>query len=183
MKWWRSSVRPSGRTARRPYARRRAREASSRPADFFGEPASGPAHTDPAMVLFRLAWRYRRELGPFYVVVGLAIVAGLGNDYAPAWWPVALPLGGAITAALWRWRADRQAERVYLLAVGTAATLWTMVAWWTSPSHDWLALTALAGAVAGGIPHWWHYRWRGNIKVRRGVSRRARRRLRRIVKN
>jgi S-DNA-T family DNA segregation ATPase FtsK/SpoIIIE len=135
------------------------------------------------MVLARLGWRYRRELGPFYVVLGLTIVAGIGNDYAPIWWPVALPLGGAITAALWRWKADRQSERVYLLAVGTAATLWTTVAWWASPGHDWLVLSGLAGAVAGGVPHWWHYRWRGNVKFRRGVPRRARRELRRIVKH
>jgi DNA segregation ATPase FtsK/SpoIIIE, S-DNA-T family len=144
----------------------------------------GPARPhDPTVVMFRLGWRYRRELGPFYVVAGLAIVAGLGNDYAPAWWPVALPLGAVVTAALWRWRADRQVERVYLLAVGGAATLWTMAAWWASLGHDWLVLTALAGAVAAGIPHWWHYRWRGNVKIRRGVPRRARRELRRIVKN
>jgi hypothetical protein len=184
MSWWRSSVRPDGRTGRRLYARRRAREASERSADIFGEPATRPARPDdPAVVLFRWGWRYRRELGPFYVVLGLAIVAGLGNDYASAWWLMALPLGGAVTAALWRWRADRLVERVYVVAVGGAATLWTMAAWWASPGHDWLVVLALVGAVAGGIPHWWHYRQRGHIAVRRGASRGARRELRRIVKN
>ncbi len=184
MKSWRSSIRPDGRTTRRPYARRRAREVSGRPADILGEPATRPARPDdPAAVMLWSAWRYRRELGPFYVVVGLAIVAGLGHDNAPAWWPLALPLGGAITAGLLRWRADRKSERVYLSAVGSAATLWAMVAWRVSPAHDWLVLAALAGAMAGGIPHWWHYRWRGNITARRGVPRRARREVRRIVKS
>jgi S-DNA-T family DNA segregation ATPase FtsK/SpoIIIE len=135
------------------------------------------------MIVLRWAWRYRNELAPFYAVIGLAIVAGIGNEYAPAWWPVALPLGGAVTAAVWRWRADRQWERAYVLAVGAAATLWTTAAWWASPGHDWLFWSALVGAVAAGIPRWWHYRRRGKVAVRRGAPRGARRELRRIVKN
>ena len=37
MSWWRSSIRPSGRTGRRTYARRRAREGQSVQADVFVE--------------------------------------------------------------------------------------------------------------------------------------------------
>jgi S-DNA-T family DNA segregation ATPase FtsK/SpoIIIE len=134
------------------------------------------------VVLMRVAWRYRRELGPFYVLLALTTIAGIGNVYAPSLWLLALPLGAAVTAALWRWRTDRTAERVYVLAVGAAATLWTTLAWWASPGHDWLALGGLAGAVAGGVPHWLHYRRRGNVTVRRGASRAIRREMRRIVK-
>jgi S-DNA-T family DNA segregation ATPase FtsK/SpoIIIE len=184
MSWWRSSVRPDGRTGRRPYARRRAREAQSLHADVFGEPAIGPARPDDAiMVALRWAWRWRNELAPFYFALGLAIVAGIGNDYAPQWWPMALPMGGAVTAAVWRWKADRQSERVYVLAVGAASTLWTAAAWWASPGHDWLFWSALAGAVGAGVPRWWHYRRRGKVAVRRGAPGGARRELRRIVKN
>jgi len=135
------------------------------------------------VVLLRFAWRYRHELGPFYVVLALATVAGIGHEYAPALWLAALPLGGAVTAALCYWRTDRTVERIYVAAVGAAATLWTMAAWWASPGHDWLVLPALAGAVAAGVPHWWHYRRRGKITVRRGAPRAIRRELRRIVKN
>ncbi len=184
MSWWRSSVRPDGRTGRRPYARRRAREAQSVQADIFGEPAPRPARPDdPIMVVLRWAWRWRNELAPFYFALGLAIVAGIGNDYVPQWWPMALPMGGAVTATGWRWKADRQSERVYVLAVGAASTLWTTAAWWASPGHDWLFWSALAGAVSAGIPRWWHYRRRGKVAVRRAAPRGARRELRRIVKN
>jgi DNA segregation ATPase FtsK/SpoIIIE, S-DNA-T family len=92
-------------------------------------------------------------------------------------------MGGAATAAVWRWKADRQSERMYVLAVGTASTLWTMAAWWASPGHDWLFWSALAGAVGAGVPRWWHYRRRSKVTVRRGAPRGARRELRRIVKN
>ncbi len=184
MSWWRSSVRPDGRTARQLIARRRAREGQNVRADIFGEPATGPARPDdPVMVVLRWAWRYRNELAPFYAVIGLAIVGGIGNEYAPAWWPLTLLLGGAVTAAVWRWRADRQWQRVYVLAVGAASTLWTAAAWWVSPGHDWLFWSGLVGAVAAGIPRWWHYRRRSKIAVRRGAARGARRELRRIVKN
>jgi DNA segregation ATPase FtsK/SpoIIIE, S-DNA-T family len=182
--WWRSSVRPDGRTGRRSYARRRARVGRSVQADVFGEPATRPARPDdPVMVLLHWAWRWRNELAPFYVVLGLAIVAGIGNDYAPHWWPLALPLGGAVTAAAWHWKANRHSERAYVLAVGASSTLWTTAAWWASPGHDWLFWSALAGAVGAGIPRWWHFRRRGKIAVRRGAPRGARRELRRIVKN
>jgi S-DNA-T family DNA segregation ATPase FtsK/SpoIIIE len=38
------------------------------------------------------------------------------------------------------------------------------------------------GAIAGGIPRWWHYRWRGKVVVKRGAPRGTRRRLRQITK-
>jgi S-DNA-T family DNA segregation ATPase FtsK/SpoIIIE len=109
--------------------------------------------------------------------------AGIGYDYAQSWWPLALPLGGAATAAAWHWLADREPERIYVLAVGTMATAWTAVAWWASPWHDWLVLIGVLSAVACGAPRWWHYRRRGKVTVQRGAPRSARRELRRIVKH
>jgi len=141
--------------------------------DKYGEPARGPARPDGIELIELLAWRYRHELAPYYTAVGLAVVAGAGHDFAAPWWPLALPLGAGATAAAWRWMADRPQERVYVLAVGGAATLWTAAAWWASPDHDWLVLTALAGATAAGIPRWWHYRRRGKITVARGAPRGA----------
>jgi hypothetical protein len=57
------------------------------------------------------------------------------------------------TAVAWHWRADRRAVEVYVIAVGSAATVWTAAAWWASPWHDWLVSTAVLRA--GGIPRWW----------------------------
>jgi DNA segregation ATPase FtsK/SpoIIIE, S-DNA-T family len=183
--WWRSSKSSRLDDRGRPNARRRAlaRARNARLLDEFGEPVGGPARPDdPAVVLMRFAWRWRRELGPFYVLLALTTIAGIGNLYAPSLWPLALPLGAAVTAALWRWKTDRQTERAYVLAVGAAGTLWAMLAWWASPGHGWFAVTGLAGAVAGGIPHWLHYRWRGNVTAKRGASRAIRRETRRVVK-
>jgi S-DNA-T family DNA segregation ATPase FtsK/SpoIIIE len=152
--------------------------------DEFGEPVGWPARPDDsAVVLLRLAWRFRHGLGPFYVLLALTTIAGIGNLYAPSLWPLAVPLGAAVTAALWRWKTNRTAERAYVLAVGAAGTLWTMLAWWASPGHDWLAVTGLAGAVAGGLPHWFHYRWRGKVAVKRGTPRTIRREMRKVVKD
>jgi DNA segregation ATPase FtsK/SpoIIIE, S-DNA-T family len=152
--------------------------------DEWGEPVIVPARpVDPAMLVFRLAWHFRHELWPFYAALGLATVSGIAHDYAHGWWPLALLVGGGTTAAGWRRFREQTTERVYVLAVGSAATLWTTVAWWASPAHGWLVLTAVAGAVATGTPRWWRYRRRAKITVRRGAFRGARRELRRIVKN
>jgi hypothetical protein len=101
-------------------------------------------------IVVRLGWRYRHELAPFYVALALAGIASLGHDYAPTWWPAVL-VGAAVTAAVWRWLADRRAVEVYVVAVGSAATIWTAVAWWASPWHDWLFWTALLGAPAARL--------------------------------
>jgi DNA segregation ATPase FtsK/SpoIIIE, S-DNA-T family len=164
----------------RPYARRRE---TFRFVDKFGEPARRPARPDPYLMVARLAWRYRNELAPFYAALGLAIVASIGHDYAPHWWPVALLAVGGGTAGAWYWLADRRPVEVYILTLGTMATVWTAVAWWASPWHDWLVWPAVLGAVAGGIPRWWHYRRRGKIRVHRGAPHGARRKLRRIVRD
>jgi len=92
---WRSSGRPDDRA----YTRRRE---ANRFADKFGEPARRPARPDPLDTLARLGWRYRHELAPFYFAFGLAILASIGHDYAPRWWPIVLPVGAAATAAVWR---------------------------------------------------------------------------------
>jgi S-DNA-T family DNA segregation ATPase FtsK/SpoIIIE len=152
--------------------------------DNFGEPARGLARPpDLPEIVIRLGWRYRHELAPFYVALVLAAVASTGHDFAPRWWPAVLLVGGAATATAWRWLADRRPVEVYVLAVGSAATIWTAMTWWASPWHDWAFWTAVLGAVAGGVPRWWHYRRRAKVAVRKGAPRRARRELRRIVKN
>jgi S-DNA-T family DNA segregation ATPase FtsK/SpoIIIE len=164
----------------RPYARRRD---AWHFVDDLGEPARRPARPDPLMFLSRAGWRYRHELAPFYAALGLAILASIGHDYAPRWWPLALLVGAAGTAGAWHWLAARPSVEVYVLAIGSAATVWTAIAWWASPWHDWLVWPAVLGAVAGGIPRWWHYRRRGKIRVLRGAPRGARRELRRIVRS
>jgi DNA segregation ATPase FtsK/SpoIIIE, S-DNA-T family len=177
--WWQRLSSSSSTDEVRPYARRRGTNVK---VDKFGEPARGPARPDVVEIAFRLGWRYRHQLAPFYVALGLAMLASIGHDYAPPWWPLVLPAGGAVTAAVWHWRADRRPVEVYVLTVGSVATVWTAVAWWASPWHNWLMWTAVLGAVAGGIPRWWHYRWRAKVVVKRGAPRGTRRRLRQIMK-
>jgi S-DNA-T family DNA segregation ATPase FtsK/SpoIIIE len=133
--------------------------------------------------VLRLGWRYRYQLAPYYFALALAGIASTGHDLADHWWPAVLLVGGAATAAAWRWLAERRSTEVYVIAVGAGATLWTTAAWFASPWHGWAFWTAVLGATAAGIPRWWHYRWRGKVTVRKGARRRARRELRRIVKH
>jgi hypothetical protein len=35
--------------------------------------------------VFRLAWRFRHELWPFYAALGLLTLSGILHDAAPAW--------------------------------------------------------------------------------------------------
>jgi hypothetical protein len=74
----------------RPYARRRGKNVR---ADNFDEPARGPARPDLVEIVARLGWRYRHQLAPFYVALGQAMLASLGHDYAPRWWPLVLLVG------------------------------------------------------------------------------------------
>jgi hypothetical protein len=74
-------------------------------------PARNRAASDPEV---------SRCLGPSYVLLALTTIAAIGNLYAPSLWPLALPLGAAVTGALWRWKTDRRAERAYVLAIGAA---------------------------------------------------------------
>jgi hypothetical protein len=125
LSWWgrksKSSPVDFGRR-RRPYARRR--EAWSFSGDESSEPARWPARPpDPHELLMRLLWRYRHQLAPYYAVLVLAAVAILGHWSAPRWWPAVLLLGGAATAAAWRWLASRGWVEAHILAVGGAATL------------------------------------------------------------
>jgi S-DNA-T family DNA segregation ATPase FtsK/SpoIIIE len=148
-----------------------------------GELVFGPASPHPAEVIGHLVWRYRNELGPYYSIFGLAVVGQIGHVVAGAWWPLALLVGAGVTAACWRWLADRRPERVYVAVVGGAATLWTAAVWSASWDTGWFLWTAVVGATAAAIPRWWHYRRRRRITVQRGSPRGARRELRRIVKH
>jgi hypothetical protein len=136
---------------RRLNARRRApaRARLSLFMDDNGELVMGPARPDLTMVAFRWAWRYRNELWPFYAVLGLATIAGTAHDHAARLWPLGLLLGGAITAAAWRWRTNRLSERVYVLAVGGAATLWTACWCWVRLPSRWAPVRPDGGTTAG----------------------------------
>jgi hypothetical protein len=125
-----------------------------------GELVFGPARPHPSEIIGHLAWRYRNELAPYYTAAGLGMVGETGYVYAPTLWPLALPIGAGVVAVCWRWLTNRRPERVYALAVGIAATVWTAAVWWASWDTGWFFWTAVVGATAAGIPRWWHYRRR-----------------------
>lgn len=110
----------------------------------------------PLSLLPTMAWRYRQELVPVWAGLAFLITSSITHALARNWWAVALLLGAAATAA-WRWRAGRQRERAYAIAVGSAATLWFTAAWWVSPWHTSLIVFLLLGMLAAGIPRWRHH--------------------------
>jgi S-DNA-T family DNA segregation ATPase FtsK/SpoIIIE len=106
-----------------------------------------------------MAWRHRWELLPVWTGLALLVTVAAAHAYAAAAWPVALPLGAAGTTLL-RWRADRGLERNFVVALGSAATLWTAAAWWASPWHTSQLVFLLLGVVTASVPWWWRQRQR-----------------------
>jgi DNA segregation ATPase FtsK/SpoIIIE, S-DNA-T family len=117
-------------------------------------------------LLGRLLWRYRSELAPASAAAGLLAGAGAGHLLAPRWWWAALPAGLVAGGVVWRWAADRPAERRYVEAVGAGAAVWLAVAWWDGLSEPLCGALAL-GAAGAAVPWWQHRRRRTRVRMRR----------------
>ena len=128
----------------------------------------------------RLLWRYRSELAPVVVALGLAACAAWAHAVHPGW---ALPLAGAAaagsvviasprSAALARWWSvlGRRAERVYAASVVLLGGLWLAAATRWGPGAGALPTVALAGTVAAGVPWWLHRRRRARVRVERTIE-------------
>ncbi len=132
-----------------------------------------------------LIGRYRRELAPIWAALVVYSLAALFHGAAPQFWPFALPVGAAATAVAAR-QASRRRERVYALAVGAFATVWSVLAWWAGPDHGPLVLALVVGGIAAELPWAWHHLHPGRDgepwwHAYRPSRRRQERALRRLV--
>jgi S-DNA-T family DNA segregation ATPase FtsK/SpoIIIE len=121
----------------------------------------------------RLAWRYRSELAPLYLALGLLVVGVLLHWRWPGWWQLIAATGlaaGLIVGDLGhRLGLDRPIERAYATLVTAAGGLWLAVATRLGPLRRPLLLVLLGGVLVGGVPWWTHRRRRAKVRVVRAM--------------
>ena len=136
---------------------------------------------------FRMAWRYRSELGPFSTAVGMLLYGAWAHSRNPGGaWPLA-GLTAAATAVMavppgrWPGRAGRalvrlldrwavyahRLERLYAASVVALAGSWLAAATRWGPGAAPLPAVLLLGTLAGGVPWWTHHRRRERVRVTR----------------
>ena len=129
--------------------------------------------------LARLCWRYRSELAPAWLALGLlavGVAVRLVTFDRPAFWTLTVLNLVSIAAAggLWQWgervKLDRAVERAYAAVLALAGGLWLALGAVLSPLQPSLLLALLVGTVAGGVPWWWHRRRRAKVRLGRALQ-------------
>ena len=126
------------------------------------------------VVLLRAAWRYRSELAPLAVTVGLVAAAWWLHATRPHWWlPVAVLAGVAgWAAALFGGRLGlpERIERVYAAITVYAAGVWLSAATALGPFMSPFPQALLIGALILSVPWWAHRRRRARVRVERKLQ-------------
>jgi len=125
-------------------------------------------------VLARFAWRYRSELAPVAVTIGIIGAAWWLHAARPHWWPVLAALAGVTgwAVALFGARCGLATltERVYAAVTAYIGGTWlsaaTAVGPFTSPLPQALAIAAFILSV----PWWAHRRRRAKVRVDRKLQ-------------
>ena len=129
--------------------------------------------------LARFCWRYRSELAPAWLAIGLlaaGVAVRLVTFDRPAFWTLTVLNLASIAAAggLWQWggrvKLDRAVERAYAAVLTLAGGLWLALGAVLSPLRADLLLALLVGTVAGGVPWWWHRRRRAKVRLGRALQ-------------
>ena len=124
--------------------------------------------------LARLAWRYRSELAPAYLAVGLLAAAVLVRWRWPWAWPAVALTGLLAAGGLWaagRWVGlDRAAERAYAAVIALTGGAWAAAAAWHGPLRPSLLGALAAGTILLGLPWWAHRRRRTKVRLVRTVK-------------
>ncbi len=135
-----------------------------------GEPFPATA----GVVLLRWAWRYRSELAPLAVTVGIACAAGWLHAARPHWWAVIL---GLAAVAAWvlaafgaRFGLATLIERAYAATTAFAAGAWIAAATALSPFTPPLPQALAMGAAVLSVPWWAHRRRRAKVRVERKLQ-------------
>jgi S-DNA-T family DNA segregation ATPase FtsK/SpoIIIE len=149
---------------------RRARRAGLQPIVVIDTAFPTPA----ALIIARLAWRYRSEIAPA-TTAGVVFGAGwwMHTVHPHGWW-CALAASDLAAAALAAFGAriglDRLAERVYAAAVVLVAGAWLAVAAILGPLTSPLPQALGLGALLLAVPWWAHRRRRARVRVQRALA-------------
>jgi hypothetical protein len=149
---------------------RRARRAGLQPIVVIDSGLPVPA----AVILARLAWRYRSEIAPA-TTAGAVLVAGWWLHHGHAGqWPWLLAISDLAAAALVvlgaRLGLARLAERVYAAVIVLTAGGWLMVAALLGPLITPMPQVLGVGTVLLAVPWWAHRRRRARARVQRALS-------------
>jgi hypothetical protein len=149
---------------------RRARRAGLQPIVVIDGGLPVPA----ALIVARLAWRYRSEIAPA-TMAGVVLVAGwwLHHGHASQW-PWLLTASGLAAAALFvlgaRLGLARLAERVYASVVVLMVGGWLAAAALLGPFTTPMPQLLGAGTFLLAVPWWAHRRRRARARVQRALS-------------
>ncbi len=149
---------------------RRARRAGLQPIVVIDSPLPVPV----AVLLARLAWRYRSEIAPA-TTAGAVLAAGgwLHHGHAGQW-PWLLAASDLAAAALFvlgaRLGLARLAERVYAAVAVLAAGGWLAVAALLGPFTSPMPQVLGVGTFLLAVPWWAHRRRRARARVQRALS-------------
>jgi FtsK/SpoIIIE family len=149
---------------------RRARRAGLQPIVVIESPFPVPI----ALLLARLAWRYRSEIAPA-ATAGAALGAGwwLHATY-PGWWALLLASSDLAAAGLFlfggRVGLGRLSERVYAASAALVGGGWLAVAALLGPSTSPMPQLLILGALAFAVPWWAHRRRRAKARMQRTIA-------------
>ena len=126
------------------------------------------------VVLLRWAWRYRSELAPLGVTVGIVGAAWWLHADRPHWWAVLL---GITAVAAWvlaafgaRFGLAALIERLYAVTAASAAGAWIAAATALGPSMSPLPQVLAIGAAILSVPWWAHRRRRARVRIERKLQ-------------
>lgn len=127
-----------------------------------------------AAVIGRWLWRYRSELAPINLSVGVGLVSLGLHGIHPEWWPGILVAATLVASALAgigdRIGLTHRMERVYASAVSMAIGAWSAGATALGAFRSPFPVLLLSGTLILGVPWWAHRRRRAKVRVSRTLS-------------
>lgn len=127
-----------------------------------------------AVVLVRLAWRYRSELAPMAVAFALFIAGAWLHAAHRHWWSAIVIFAcvacGALYALAPRFGITRSSERLYAASALLACGGWLGAATMRGPVKAPLMQNLALGVLIYGIPWWAHRRRRARVRVERKLE-------------
>jgi S-DNA-T family DNA segregation ATPase FtsK/SpoIIIE len=127
-----------------------------------------------AVTLARGLWRYRSELAPFNLAVGLLLGGLILHNTHQGWWIAILAATIAVASALGlfgqRLGLATRAERLYAATVSMVVGGWLSAGTALGVTYGPLPQILIAATLALGIPWWAHRRRRSRVRVERQLD-------------
>jgi S-DNA-T family DNA segregation ATPase FtsK/SpoIIIE len=137
--------------------------------------SSGDQFPEPAgVVILRLAWRYRSELAPAYLVGVIVGASWWLHATHPHWWPFLVGIAAVAAAALAAFGAviglSVLMERLYAATTTAAIGAWVTAATAQGPFVTPLPQALVTGGLVLSVPWWAHRRRRAKVRVERKLE-------------